>query len=199
MREKKEFTKRKIYQQAVTMRYILQGYSSFFCMMKEREAAMCVTTYEDAERTCFLANFLTRAETVPADFLGKEDEHVNKAIEYYKELKTFFASCDSFIKNTLLAFYNHIYHSFISVHFFMGGYLLYPSFLLAFQCYVESGYKHYQDFKACVCEFDIRNHTTKPVDTRFFRMDMIKLYGIYDEVWGKRERRREKWLQTRIY
>lgn len=199
MEEKKELTQRKIYQDAVTMRHILSGYPSFFHMMEKREAGMCTITYEEAENTCELIKLVTQEDVTPAELIGRKEGYMNQSIEHYEELQRFLEAFDDCTKGTLLAFYNHIYHDFISVHFAMGGYLLYPSFLLAFQHYVEGGCKGYQDFKASVCEFDILNKTTRPVDTRFFRRDMIKLCGVYHEIWRKRQKRMEKRIQTSIH
>lgn len=186
-----------MYRNAKTMFLILDAYIPFFQMMERRKASLVKTTYKDAENVCSLIRGLLKTDYTPEDFFGKEDEHSNKAIEHYEELIDKIGKCDEFTRGSLLAFYNYIYHNFVSVSFSMGGYLNHPDSLVAFICYAQ-GECTLEYLKSTFIEISLFTQSIKIVDSRFFRQDMIKLSTIYHQIWCKRKERLDKCLKQKL-
>lgn len=196
-RTKEELNQRSLYRNAKTMFLILDAYIPFFQMMEERKASLVKNTYKDAENVCSLIRGLLKTDCRPEDFFGKEDEHSNNAIEHYEELVEKIGNHDEFTRGSLLAFYNYIYHNFISVSFSMGGYLTHPDSLVAFICYAE-GEITLEHLKSTFIEISLFTQSVKIVDSRFFRQDMIKLSTIYHQIWCKRKERLNKCLMQKL-
>lgn len=180
------------------MFFILDSYAPFHQMMLERRAALSKGSYEDAEHTCMLIKGLLRIDCTPETFIGKEEEHSNKAIEHYVELSHNLEPYDEFTRGTLLAFYNQIHHNFVSVHFEMGGYLNYPDSLLAFIRYAAGEYS-LEQLKSTFIEISLFTQSLRFIDSKYFRQDMIKLSTLYHKIWCKRQKRMEKRLQASIH
>lgn len=196
-RTKKELEQDSLYRNAKTMFFVLDAYIPFFQMMERRKASLVKNTYKDAENVCSLIRGLLKMDCTLEDFFGKENEHSNKAIEHYEELTDKIGNYDEFTRGSLLAFYNNIYHNFVSVSFCMGGYLNHPDSLIAFICYAE-GKITLEQLKSTFIEINLFTKSIKIVDSKFFRQDMIKLATIYYQIICKRKERLNKCLMQKF-
>lgn len=186
-RTRKELEKHPLYRDAFTMQNILVPYVYFRQRELCRKAVLRPTTYEQAESTCDFVRSFLGVECSPADFMDKESR-ADEAIEHHKRLEKEIEWLSGFDRECLLAFYHHIQHRMVSVHFEMGGFVTYPQAIGMFILWAN-GLCTLQELKGSIVRVSLIRNAVEPVDSVYFRRDMIRIYNLYNEIRRKKAKR----------
>lgn len=184
-----EATEHTICEKALVMYKLLEGYSRYFDMLSNRTFALNQLTYQEAEELSELLHDFMGIDYPTEDLLWNTDECSNAAIEDYHRLqKLLNTTFDEGLCNAAMAFYKHIYHNFVSVHFRMGGPHLYPLILLNFLNYACGGSTK-QELKNSFVKICLPGPTTEVIDSMYFRKDIVALEETFHEIFMKQQTR----------
>lgn len=190
-----EAVKKSICKRALFMYILLDGYRAYHDMESERHLSMTNISYEDAEKLSDSLHKIMNLDCETNDFLYDKEEHLNGSIEAYNKLQEHLSNFDNRRRKAALAFYKHIYHDFISIHFALGGWMTYPDILVSYLSYV-CGTSSWQELKDSIIQIDIFKRKREAIDSMYFRKDIQMLEKLFYEIYAKQAKRLTKKSDT---